>query len=239
MGFWSGIGSKAAKIASSPLVQTAFVGLSMKNLIGDGYESAYNFGQGVATGDPNTFQTAGYGAAHTLSNMGYLGVDAYWLTHILRTRNGTEAWETKENATIFAKHGDMLNPVGGKNFKQVKSWPVGSETGEQIMRTGKSGSWVKRPGGNKFIKNLSMGKIAVSMAAPILTDLVGGAVVGFAGHLIDAAWQENRAQRSIQYDSRFIDSSRYDMSTYEQTGVAMQNLQNRMVSVSRAVHSRG
>lgn len=72
--------------------------------------------------------------------------------------------------------------------------------------------------------------LAIGMMAPL--------ALGFAGKVLDEAYNERRRMTEIHYDNRFFNTDKYDASTYQQLGAAMNSYQSKMVSLARVFHAR-
>jgi hypothetical protein len=189
--------------------------------------------------DPNTFQNAGYagggllgaGADFAINGIGSLAY--FGLRH-----NGAEAIAHKGTAYTH----DMLS--GMTEARRATIMAEGVEGVFQKNMNPLSRFISKRPfmGGSGapkgFMRNMGMMKGIGIMTLPLMASMAASSAMGFAGHIMDQAWESKRMMRQIHYDNRFFDTGKYDQSTYQQVGSAMNNYESKLVSLSRVYHSR-
>lgn len=76
------------------------------------------------------------------------------------------------------------------------------------------------------------------MLAQVAAPIVGSLTLGFAGKILDQANMNLKYKNSIKYDQRYFNTSKYDESTYQNIGAAMDGY-SRAVSMARIFHHRG
>lgn len=222
-----------------------------------GYMSTkLNVVQGLWDQDPNTFEKAGHESAETAADALGVGVAAKFGWDMRRRVGATQAW--KKGTTVMGEtltHGVIRDPstgatLGGAAAAEFKAGRgIGArisgmrETGVRslfnndglkhgFLKPGKGGSF-------KFIKSPNLAvEFGMMLGLPILTGMVGGAVLGAAGSYLDMAHADYRNRKGMWYDSRFFDTRQADASTYQQMGMAMNQYQSNMVSMARIFHAR-
>lgn len=194
-------------------------------------EGLMNATQDINSMDPNAFEKAGMTAGGVVGAVGDFGLNLGFLRHAAIREGGIEA--IKHNGTIYSHLGDTVKNLNGSS--------VSGDIAD-IMKNGTKGVYqenvgMKRMlGGRKFMKNWGFAKGLGITLLPMALGAAASVGLGIAGKMMDEANQSARAMRSIKYDNRFFDTSRYDQSTYQQVGQAMNNYSSKMMSMARVYH---
>jgi hypothetical protein len=176
---------------------------------------AMNTVQDANTMNPNTWENAGRNASSTIgTGMDFMGAGGLGGLAYYSLRHG--GLETEMNGV----KGIMMSAEKGILSRGISKLPFMGGFG--------------RPKG--FMKSMSVKGGLAMFALPMLTEMALSPILGFAGKILDESVQSSRMMREIKYDNRFFDTNRYDQSTFQQVGQAMNNYQSKMVSMARIYH---
>ena len=203
-----------------------------------------NFMQAAWDDDPNKFQQLGNDASDVFGEGLMTGMAGIMAAQHIRTFGTTEGMHIKEgaNAGTYQKlSGGGWERIGKKGalaeeemhaiMKNKGAFKVNVRGGAAYGGKLKNPFGTYRPMGMKGNIGMIAGQIALGVAAKF--------ALGFAGRVLDQAYSEDKHFRKPQYDNRFFNTQRYDQSSYQQLGAAMDNYENRMMSVARIYHARG
>jgi hypothetical protein len=196
-------------------------------------EGTMNIAKDINSMDPNAYEKAGYTSGEVIGAVGDFALNAGFLRHALIREGGQEA----------IKHGgNIYSHVGGK-VSGLNGSPIRADLADDILKSGTRGVYQSEVslgkrlmGGRKFMKNWSFARGLGVTLLPMALGAAASFGLGIAGKMVDEANQSARAMRSIKYDNRFFDTSRYDQSTYQQVGQAMNNYSSKMMSMARVYH---
>jgi len=235
---------------------SAFIGLGINRFVNitsaaalgaTVFNGATDFAQGAYNQDPNKFERLGGSAGAAVGETAMLGMGL------------VSTWDLwRESHVVDGKRVGLTEGLRGANGKMYKALESGGAVGPNGERMGAAwekrarqvnGRFLEKPGsaanpfrgspGSKWIKPFNIKTNLLMFAGiPIAAGLLASTAGGLAGKFIDEQVASQRQSRQMSYDTRFFDSRRYDMNTYEQVGAAMESYQNKMVSVARIFHGR-
>lgn len=202
-------------------------------------ESADQFVTGAWNGDPNVFEQAGHNSGDIIgAGLGMAGMAA-WAILQRRSALAPKAFKTA-TGDVFKqfKHGGFKDVSTGKVQLGPRAIPAGAQqgvyarafAGKNIGRKG----FIKSGGFKGVVKDMGM-----FVVAPIITGIAAGMALGFAGRYLDEVNADFKSRKHMYYDNRYFDTRKYDASSNEQIGMAMNDYSNKMQSIARVYHSRG
>lgn len=196
--------------------------------------------------DPNTFEKFGKGLGDTVGTAGMFGGSVAFGARGFLDHNASHArkfgkgFSSGVYTQLKDKNGgwELTHGTGIPNAKPI----ITNEEMKDFTKNLKGTKGVYRTNRgpfNGFAKNMSMAKtLGWSFVAPLAAGFVTSKVLGVGGKILDSAYSHDRTGKQIKYDNRFFDSRANQAAAYNQIGMAMNNYQEKMVSVGRIYHSR-
>jgi hypothetical protein len=237
-----------------------FIASDLANLAKGGIDSTIGTIQGAYHQDEGVFREAG-GAVGEVTTTGlmaaanlgwfmYPTIQAHGFQNTMMARTASDVVEAKVlSPNSAAKVGNVYSELksggwqqtgelkGGKFSPMTSSAVIeeASPLGKAISKYG-IGGLVKNE--SKFIKSHGFVKGTLPFVGAFLVGQMTRSILGFAGGMVDEAVKDYHRSRRIQYDNRFFNTQRDQMTNYQTLGMAMNNYENRMMSTSRIYHSR-
>ena len=118
---------------------------------------------------------------------------------------------------------------GGRSFNFIKP---GLQYQPNVFRRA---LWPNKGG---VMKSMNPWIVGASVLAQVAAPIVGSLTMGFAGKILDQAHMNMKYKHSLKTDQRYFNTSKYDESTYQNIGAAMDGY-SRAVSMARIFHHRG
>ena len=190
---------------------------------------------------PTKFEELGAGTAEVIKGGGMLAMSAAMAAQHLRTLGTDEGYYIPDKGTLGKLKTGGWQKVGdtaGKTFLDDEM---------KVLMKNKGAFKVNIRGGAEYSKAKSlfstykpMGWRGIGLMAALQfgVDIGSKVLLGFAGRALDQAYNEQRHFMKPYYDNRFFNTQEYDRSSYQQLGMAMDNYENRMMSVARIYHAR-
>lgn len=214
-----------ANIIKDPLLKTGALSyFAIKSAAGVA-ESALQTGtdglQQANALDPGTMERAGYNIGSGVASLTQLGVDLGFLHN---------SWTRYGGATKWMKNGELFNNAVEGGVKGVFNPGMRSKLTFSAMRP-------SNPSG--FMRNWGLLRgLGLTMALPIVAGMALSPALGFAGKVIGENWAINRKLSDVRYDNRFFQFNKEDVSTSQSVGMALNNYESKIISLSRIYHSR-
>jgi len=238
--FVSGAWKAGVKILDHPIAAGAWFAMSATNTAKSAISTTMDGVHDANTIDPNTFERFGQGVGQTMADGISAGFDAAFLIHGTAAHWGGQAHhdaykffnKSLQRNDFYMKEGENMFQLNGTS----KFGGALSKT-EAAMIEEKGMAGVMKNSG-RFVRNPGMKLMAGMFVAPLMMSMLVTPILGAAGKVMDAAYEESRKRREVNYDHRYIVNQKQDMSTMQSVGAAMDSYQNKMMSMSRIYHSR-
>lgn len=229
-----------AKMYNNPMQGwglTRFFGaMSVVDTLHMGATTGINFMQDVQDDNPYKFQRLGAGLGGTFGAGVGIAAAGWAAMDEMRRVGGADAFKYK--GTVYGTDANgKFGVFGGQSASKAQVQSAQRRFNSRSMFNNRG----FKPGvfkGGKFIGTGWKKDLLWMAAAPAIAGItasIGGSMVGAA---MDDHFNSQKAGAQLNYDTRFFDTRRYDQTTFQQTGNAMEKMQERMLSVARIYHSR-